>query len=122
MRDTERHHRAATRAPAAAEPLLPVDVRSLLDAIARDKFFFVLPPPVEGAIAKKAIEELRKSCPPELLPAAASNYKRQAHQWPDLPDGFYVVRTPPCAEWEQSKALSTFAHQVPRPDSSPDPD
>ena len=82
----------------------------------------MLPPPVEGAIANKAIKELCKSCPPELLPDAASNYKRQAQQWPDLPDGFYVVRTPPCTEWAQSTRLSTYVHQVARPDSSPDPD
>ena len=76
-------------------PEMPVDVHSLLRAIA-ERDFGVLTGVVESTIAKPAIQALRKACAEYDVPvpeaASDANYKRIGHQYPPLPEGFWIVK------------------------------
>lgn len=93
----------------------PTNVPELLLAIAQ-RDLGVLRGPVPSHIAKPGIEALRRACEEYGVPvpdvASKANYRRRDRVYPPLPDGLWIVRAPPQAEWPQSSILSTYLHQV----------
>ena len=90
----------------------PTNMPELLRQIADPNIDFGVLAKVGTTLAKPAVDHLVATCERLRLepPAAAAAYRRTGAQWPPLPSGFRVVRSP--ANWPESNRLSSFMRQV----------